>query len=170
MRTLTIPILLSTGALMACGERAAEPAVASDAHAMVQPGGRTVDATPASPAKPDLSTRVAADLKRLQDLKVVELGGRAGAPYDETSVARLDRFTALAEEAAAVAAEDESAEASVEKNLEALRSLELVEVETLVYDEPSRASHCYGPCPPSSKAEHRRAVQLAHIARATKGL
>ncbi len=169
MRTLTIHILLSTGALMACGERAAEPALASAAQATVQARGPAVDAPPA-PATPDLSTRVAADLKRLQDLQVVELGGRAGAPYDEASVARLDRFTALAEEAAAVAAEDESAEASVEKNLEALRSLELVEVETLVYDEPSRASHCYGPCPPSSKAEHRRAVQLAHIARATKGL
>lgn len=169
MRTVTV--LFSMGALVACGERAAEPVVASDAQAMIRSDPlASVDAPRASP-EDAMRARIAADLERLADLRVVEIGEpTAGARHDEASVARLDRFTALAEEAAAIEREHESADRDVVENIAALRSLEIVEVESLVYDEPSRASHCYGPCPPTSKAEHRRAVQLAHIVAATKGL
>lgn len=168
MRTVTA--LLSIGALAGCVERVPEPVVASDTQAIAAP---TVDArAPApAPASADLPTRVASDLKRLADLRVVEVHARAEPAYDEAAVERLDRFTAIAERAAAMEADDASADQKVTENLDALRGLQIVDVEALVYDEPSRgAGHCYGPCPPSTKAEHRRAVQLARIAEATKDL
>lgn len=165
MRTVTL--LVSMGAVMGCAERAPEPLMASNDDVA------TMDASPGAPAtstSDDLSARIAADLKRLTALGVVEVHELSEPSYDRAAVARLDRFTAIAEQAAAIEGDDADADRAVAENLLALRSLQIVDVATLIYDEPSRAGSCYGPCPPSTKAEHRRAVQLDRIVAATKGL
>jgi hypothetical protein len=174
-------LVLTLGALAGCATAAApaEPAPAA-------PG-------PVDPAA--AVARVDANLARLRGLTVVDVGGLVveapagdhacygecpehvgqSAAARERAAVRLERLVAAAEAAPADPSPAACEPAAIDRNLEALRALRIVEVRGLLVETAKASPNCYNqPCPHDvAAAEARtceRAGKLAGIVTAAKSL
>jgi hypothetical protein len=75
------------------------------------------------------------------------LAGCGGSVEGPTSQAPVGEKTPVVEEPAATEQGASEAVANIDKNLERLRSLEVVGVGELIVKLPEEATNCYGPCP-----------------------
>lgn len=82
---------------------------------------------------------------------------------------RLVTFTDGVSKAAASPSDDYACEANIQVNLDALRSLQVVDIGNIIVSQPLNTGFCYGnPCPAdidaANQANHARAAKLESIA------
>ena len=163
----------------------------------------TVDSAPANPAdsvtqpEPTSTAQATVDenLTRLRALKVVTVGDLivklpaeatncyGPCPGSEAVVAkakddaamRLDKLADIAESAAKTPVADACADATIDQNIAALKTLQIVDVQGLIKEEPKNNPNCYSlPCPADIEAAKaitcERAGKLASIVNAAKDL
>jgi hypothetical protein len=146
----------------------------------VKPSTHPTPASPASPATPPEEPALA----RLRALDVFEIGPASAPDGGEPSAStRRERFAAAAEEAARGAAPscatgesarlDPAVAKDVERDLDALRALKIVDVRALIEMNEAQHAACYAgkeaqrPCVEQVTRVCERAGKLRAIVRAT---
>jgi hypothetical protein len=187
---------IAIAGLAGCGAHATEPAPTPSrgpsGTAEVEPAPAPTD-NGSSPSQPDPSPAVVAideNLARLRALDVFEVGelivemptealncyGTKPCAGSEPAVAaartnaaeRLVAFTDNVVAAAATPYDSYACDANIDVNLDALRSLRVVEVGSFIRSEPVNSSFCYNlPCQSdidaANAANHARAAKLESI-------